>query len=144
MPDIKAIIFDIDGTLTPGNSWMAFTNDLGASVNDHMSIYKNHLDGVIGLDESKEQLLAMWQATDKANKQHIQEIFHTWPIRPEAKPLVTWLKDQGYLVCLITGSVGLYAEHIASELGIDDYYANADLFFDEAGNLSSFHYTANQ
>ncbi len=144
MAEIKAVIFDIDGTLSSQNSWTGLTNDMGASVDDHLSIYKSHLDGEIGLDESKEQLLAMWQATSKATKQHIKSMFTTWPISSEAKPLISWLKQQGILVCLITGSIGLYAQHVANELGVDDFYANAELFFDDTGDLSGFHYTANQ
>jgi phosphoserine phosphatase len=140
----KAIIFDIDGTLTPQNSWTAFTADMGASIDDHLAIYRSHLDGKIDLDASKEQLLTMWQATGRATKQHILEMYARWPIHPEAKPLIAWLKQQGYLICLNTGSVGVYAQHIAKELGIDEYYANAELFFDEDGSLASFHYTANQ
>lgn len=141
---IKAIIFDIDGTLTPGNSWTAFTRDIGASVADHLAVYKDHLDGKIGLDESKQKLLAMWQATGLANKSHIEGVYKTWPIKHDAEDLIKWLKDNGYVVCLITGSVGIYAKHMADRLGVDHYYANAELYFDDEGHLSNFHYTADQ
>jgi len=144
MSKLKAVIFDIDGTLTPQNSWKAFTNDLGASVADHLAIYGEHVDGKIGLDESKQKLLAMWQATGNANRDHIEKVFDSWPVRPDAKDLIDWLKTKGYTVCLITGSVGVYAKHMAEKLGVEHWYANAELYFDEQGELSSFHYTANQ
>lgn len=140
----KAAIFDIDGTLTPQNSWIAFSQDIGASVADHLAIYSQHLGGEISLDESKKQLLAMWRATGKANKAHIQSVFKNWPVKEDARDLVDWLKSQGYSICLITGSLGVYAEHIARELGVDHYYANAELYFDEDEELTDFHYTANQ
>lgn len=41
----KAIIFDIDGTLSPEVSWLALTRDLGASVEEHIQIYKNYKEG---------------------------------------------------------------------------------------------------
>lgn len=144
MKHFRAIIFDIDGTLTPGNSWAAFSNDLGASVSRHMEIYRAHAGGKLGLDESKQLLLQMWQKTGNANRDHIEKRFDTWPIRPEALPLINWLKSHDYIVCLITGSVENYASHIAAKLGVEHWYANAELFFDWRGEMVAFHYTANQ
>ncbi len=86
----------------------------------------------------------MWQSTGNANKKRISEIFNTLHIRPEAPELVRWLKTSGYTVCLITGSVSLYAQHVADKLEIEQYYANSELYFDNDGNLSGFHYTADQ
>ena len=144
MNKFRAIIFDIDGTLTSQNSWQAFTRDIGGSVAMHLAIYEDHVNGKIGLDESKQKLLKMWKETGKAKKDHIEQIYNTWPIKPGAYTLVNWLKKKGYLVCLITGSVGLYAKHVADKLGVNNYYSNAELYFDEEGNLIDFHYTADQ
>lgn len=140
----KAVIFDIDGTLSPVNSWTAFTQDIGASAEDHIAIYNQLLAGTIDIDESREQLLAMWKATGKANKAHIEKVFDSWPLKGDAQDLINWLKSAGYIICLITGSVGVYAEHIANRLSVEHYYANAELHFDDEGNLHDFHYTANQ
>src|ERR1035438_2092768 len=144
MRKFKAVVFDIDGTLTPQNSWTAFTRDIGGSVDDHLAIYSDHVKGVIGLDESKQKLLKLWQATGKANKIHIEEVFNSWPIREDAKGLIDWLKNESYIICLITGSVGIYAKHVADLLSVDNYYANGELYFGENGDLIDFHYTANQ
>ncbi len=144
MANKKAIIFDIDGTLTPQTSWIAFTRDCGASVDEHLAIYHDTVDGKIGLDESKSKLLKMWQATGKTSKDHVKKMFANWPIRPEAKLVVDQFKSQGLLICLITGSVGIYAQHIAQELGIANYYANAELYFDNNKQLIDFHYTTDQ
>ncbi|HUC88291.1 MAG TPA: HAD-IB family phosphatase [Candidatus Binatia bacterium] len=141
---IKAVIFDIDGTLTPQNSWTAFTKDIGGSVEEHLAIYSDHVNGKIGLDKSKELLLKMWQDTGKADKKHIEGIFETWQVRDDAQELIDWLKDNGYIVCLITGSVGVYAKYMARKLGVEYYYSNAELYFDDNGELADFHYTANQ
>jgi HAD superfamily phosphoserine phosphatase-like hydrolase len=141
---IKAVIFDIDGTLTPQNSWTAFTRDIGGSVEEHLAIYSDHINGKIGLDKSKELLLKLWQDTGKANKQHIESVFKTWLVRNDAKELIDWLKSNGYAICLITGSVGVYAKYMAQKLGVKYYYSNAELYFDDDGELVDFHYTANQ
>lgn len=79
----KAIIFDIDGTLTPQNSWTAFTADMGASVEDHLSIYRSHLDGdndiklfeltrngilITGSKHKPELSKAAWQTVDSLDE----------------------------------------------------------------------------
>ena len=144
MTRIKAIIFDIDGTLTPQISWTAFTRDIGGSVAKHLAIYQDHLNGSIGLDDSKRQLLELWQATGNAKLSHIEKMFDAWPVRPEAIEVIDELKRRGYLICLMTGSIGIYARHIADKLNVEHYFANAELYFDNDGNMIDFHYTTDQ
>lgn len=141
---IKAVIFDIDGTLTEHNSWYAFTRDIGGSEAEHLAIYEGQRNGSIGFDEAKQKLLEMWQSSGKANRKDITSIFNKWDIRPEAYPLAKWLHASGYRICLITGSVKIYASIIARRLGVKDYYANADLYFNEKDELEAFHYDTDQ
>lgn len=141
---IKAVVFDIDGTLTEHNSWYAFTRDIGGSEAEHLAIYEGQRNGIIGFDEAKQKLLEMWQKSGKANRKSILEIYNHWDIRPEAYPLAKWLHSSGYRTCLITGSVKIYAEIISRKLGIKDNYANADLYFNEKDELEAFHYDTDQ
>ena len=57
---IKAVVFDIDGTLTEHNSWYAFTRDIGGSEAEHLAIYEGQRKGDIGLEEAKQRLLEIW------------------------------------------------------------------------------------
>jgi phosphoserine phosphatase len=144
MKKFKAVVFDVDGTLTEDNSWYAFTRSLGASEAEHMAIYEGQRAGEIGLDEAKIKLLDLWLATDKTSKRHIEEVFENMAVRDDALPLVQWLQENDYFICLITGSSKIYARIIAKKLGVDEYYANADLYFDDDGMLENFHYDADQ
>lgn len=144
MNKFKAVIFDIDGTLTPQVSWTSLTSDLGGSVADHLAIYEDLRSGKLGLAQSKAKLIELWQSTGRANETQIQQIFEAWPIRQAAYPLVEYLKAQGYHICLITGSLGIYAKHVAGKLGVEDYYANAELHFDAAGKIVDFSYETDQ
>lgn len=144
MGKLKAVIFDIDGTLTPLNSWLAFTKGLGGSVDDHTGIYQDHLAGKMALDRAKAALVEMWQNAGKATKPSIEKLFAAWPIRQEAQGLVSQLQQDGYVLCLITGSFDLYAKYIANKLGVDNYFANARLIFDKANQLVDFDYTTDQ
>jgi phosphoserine phosphatase len=49
--DIKAVIFDIDGTLTEHVSWVCLTEGLGASVDAHDIIYQAYLSEAITYEE---------------------------------------------------------------------------------------------
>ncbi|MDB5182518.1 MAG: phosphoserine phosphatase SerB [Candidatus Saccharibacteria bacterium] len=144
MKNFKAVVFDVDGTLTEDNSWYAFTRSLGASEAEHLAIYEGQSSGQIGHDEAKTKILALWLATGKASKKFIEETFSNIPVREDAYPLIKWLQENKYPVCLITGSSRIYAATIAEKLGVEEYYANANLFFDGTGMLKGFHYDADQ
>ncbi len=141
---IKAVIFDIDGTLSAKNSWTSLTKDLGGSVDEHLRIFKDFLEERANYKDSKEKLLKVWQKTGNANRQTFQEIFEKWPLREEAQEVVDFLKDKGLITCIITGSMDLYAEVIAKRLGIPFYYANTELIWDEESNLADYHYFRDQ
>ncbi len=140
----KAVIFDIDGTLTPDVSWTALTRDLGGSVEKHLELYRGHRDGTIAYEISKGELLKLWQATGNANKNFFEKLFMDWPFREGAEELVNHLKSKGYLICLITGAVDLYAEVVAKRLGITHFIPNAQFVWDENGKLIDFDYEVKQ
>ncbi len=144
MKKFEAVVFDIDGTLTEEISWTALTRDLGGSVEDHMAIFNALREGRIDYLTSKLQLIDLWRATGNANKAFMEHLFANWPIRPEAPDLVRWLVEEGYTLGLITGSLDLYANSVAGQLGIENYYANTELVFDTDGNLVDFHYELDQ
>lgn len=139
----KAIIFDVDGTLSPEISWTALTRDLGASVEDHIAIYQQYKAGQTDYGASKRQLIDLWQATGNANKGHFLTLFEGWPLAPEAPNIVGSLAKK-YSICLITGSMDLYAQTVAQKLHVTDYYANTTLHWDEAGNLTDMDYELDQ
>jgi HAD superfamily phosphoserine phosphatase-like hydrolase len=144
MKKFKAIVFDIDGTLTEDTSWTAFTRDMGGSVADHLAIYGELKGGNIGYEDSKRQLLGLWGNTGNHSRDYITEQIAKWPIKSDAEPLIEKLKADGYILCLITGSVGIYAKYIAERLGVENYYANAELHFDGNGYLIDFDYDIHQ
>ena len=144
MTKTKAVILDIDGTISPGLSWTDLTRDLGGSESEHLTIFNAYREGNIDYSESKRALLKLWQTTGNANLNFIQNIFESWPLKPNAQILIEQLKESGYELCLITGSVRLFAKTVATRLGIEHYYANADLVFDDQQLLVDFDYTKNQ
>ena len=66
--EIKAVVFDIDGTLSPHVSWTKLTALLGAPVSGLNKIYENLKNGNSRYRESKYALLKLWEDTGKLNK----------------------------------------------------------------------------
>ncbi len=139
----KAIIFDIDGTLSPEISWLALTRDLGASVDKHIRIYTDYKEGKITYKESKRQLIGIWHATGNANKSFFQKLFEDWPLDPAAQHIVEQARDK-HTLCLITGSIDLYAQIVARKLNVEYWYANTTLHWNEQDELVDMDYELNQ
>ncbi len=142
--DTKAVIFDIDGTLTEYTSWVSLTEGLGASVEAHDVIYQAYLSEAITYEESKERLVSLWRATGKADQQTMASIFGKIPLRENAVETVNGLTEKGYLTCLITGSMDLYAAAVASKFKATEWYANTHLIFDDQGMVIDYDYHRDQ
>lgn len=143
MQRVKAVIFDIDGTLSSVNSWTSLTQDLGADVQQHLALYKEYSEGKLSYEKAKDSLVKLWQATGKANKKNFRDIFSKRSLKDGAYSLIHYLKAK-YIICIITGSVDLYAEIVAQRLGIKHYFANAQLVWDKQDKLSDLVYRLDQ
>ena len=138
MSEIRAVVFDIDGTLLPDISWTRMTLGLGVSVPDHLRIYEDFKKGRMEYAESKKALLALWRGRGELRRERLKAMFDDWELKKDAKPLMDYLSAKGYLLCLITGSMDLFAETVAEKLGIGSWYANGLLHWDEEGFLRDF------
>lgn len=138
--DVKAIIFDIDGTLTYEDGWYILSDEIGSSSKKHREIFTLCYGKQISSDEAIRRFVEDWQSTGKANKRLFEEVFSRMPLRKGAEEIIKYLREKGYLLCLITGNMELYAKKIAERLGITDYYANSKLFWDENDELTGLTY----
>jgi HAD superfamily phosphoserine phosphatase-like hydrolase len=140
---IKAIIFDIDGTLSSEVSWLKISKELGASVKRHSKIFEKYAKRKITYKKAKTDLIKLWQETGSANKVYMTNMFDSWKLKEDAHDVISHLK-KNYRIVLISGSVDLYVNCVADKLGIDDWYANTKTDWDKKGNLINFHYFRNQ
>lgn len=138
----KAIIFDIDDTLTNSTSWLELTRILGADSETHSRIYSEFVDNKLSYEEAKSDLVKLWRSTGNANKTKITKAFENIILKKDAKKVVTQLSKK-FKICLITGSMDLFANVIAGKLEIEDYFYNTELIFDN-DELVDFNYVADQ
>ena len=141
---IKALVLDIDNTLTESVSWLRMTEVMGGSVSDHQLIFDRFLNNITSYEESKQQLLELWQATGNANRTFLASAFNDWPLRKGAHELTAYALDQNYQVALITGSMDLFAQTLAERLHVPHWYANTTLHWSDDGNLVDLDYIRDQ
>lgn len=141
---VKAVVLDIDNTLTNDVSWLKATELLGASVEAHVDIFDKFTKHELSYEVSKRQLIQLWEDTGNNNKQFWEAMFLKWPLKSDAQELVDYLHKQGYKTALITGSFDIFAKAIAEKLGIPTWYANTEMIWDTNDELVDFHYVRDQ
>ncbi len=141
---IKAVILDIDNTLTNDISWLKATELLGASVDKHVAIFDKFSKNELPYAAAKKQLIQLWQDTGNNTKEFWEDMFSKWPLKDDARGLVRHVAEQGYKLTLITGSFDIFAQAIAKKLGIPSWYANTEMVWDIDGTLVDFHYVRDQ
>jgi HAD superfamily phosphoserine phosphatase-like hydrolase len=140
----KAIIIDVDKTLTERTTWYELTERLGGSSREHASIFVNYLQGHISFDQAKKELFALWNSNGPVHKDQLIDIFKTVPLRGEAFSVFNELQDRGYELCLISGSIKMFIEIVAERFNIKHYYGNSELLFDEKGYWIDFLYNKDE
>jgi HAD superfamily phosphoserine phosphatase-like hydrolase len=121
--EIDTIILDVDGTLSEEVSWLKITESLGASADEHASLFDKFKRGLISYPEAKARLVKLWQATGNANKGFMDKTYRSWSLREDALETVDYLK-QSYRICLISGAIDLYVQIVAEKLSVPDWFAN--------------------
>lgn len=137
----KAIIMNVDETLTERVTWYALTEELGASCYEHADIFMSYLDGKISYHTAKQKLFQIWTASGPIHKDRLEEIFKNIHIRGEAIAVINTLQEKGYELCLMSGSIEMFIQTLAKKFGIKHYYGNSRFIFDKKGYWVDFEYT---
>lgn len=144
MEDIKLVCFDVDDTLIDGTSWWILTKGLGCSSEDAVSIFNQAKEGKISFREGERLFEKMYQDSGNATQDFIKNLFENINVKPEARDLISYLKEKEYLIYLISGAIDIYVESVVRKLGADGFYANSSLEFNNKGILQKIHYRENQ
>jgi len=147
MRKIKLVCFDVDGTLIDFsmNSYSVLADNLGWSSIEALRILNQAKGGEISFRKAEEIFVKEYSEGGNANRFFIKEIFNKKvKIPKETKDLIFYLKEKGYLVYFISGSIDISVEIIAQKLKADGFYANASMEFDDGGYLKKINYRENQ
>ena len=144
---MKLALFDLDGTLLPGDSDHAFGEfvvALGWADGDHFrsrndAFYADYLAGSLDIDAYMDFATAPWrvrgaQELAQASARFMHEVIEP-KLKPSALALVQRHRAQGDQLAIVTATNDFVTRPIARRLGIDDLIATV-LARDGAGRVT--------
>jgi len=127
---LKAVIFDLDGTLTPvGSVWQHIHERLGTWDEGGLVSLNAFLAGRINYLEFAVRDAALWKGVPR---KRLEEIVGEIPLRPGARETVEALRRDGYRLALLSSGLDVLAHPVAERLGFEICISNRLGFTDGA------------
>jgi phosphoserine phosphatase len=139
MDPIKLICFDLDQTLITHSSWKELGLALGISYEQDKRLFKEYESGITTYEQWNAKVLELYMKHPDANRERITEILSRYSYAKGAREAIEYLKEKGYILVLISGSIDILVDIVARDLGIKYAQANNALVFDEDGRLEGIH-----
>ena len=119
----KAVIFDLDGTLTPvGSVWQHIHERLGTWEGGGRVSLEAFMAGRISYLEFAWWDAALWRGV---TRERLDRIIAEIPLRPGARETVDALRRQGYRLALLSSGLDVLAGRVAAALGFELCIANS-------------------
>jgi phosphoserine phosphatase len=138
-PKIKLVCFDLDQTLINENSWSELSLALSVSKELDDQLYGDFKQGKITYDEWNDRVLAEYMKHENATRTGVSACFSKYTLANGAREAVDYVKNAGYQVALISGSIDVMVNLVAKDLGIRFAKANNTFIFDEKNQSSHRH-----
>jgi len=121
-PTYRAVLFDLDGTLTEVPSvWQHIHEVLGLWQDEAARHQESFQRGAIGYREFCERDAAHWKGMKESRLRAITDAI---PYRPGARDCVSWLQRSGLLVGVISTGLTLLLERLLDEMDLAYGIAN--------------------
>lgn len=137
MREVKLICFDLDDTLIENGGWRKLNTSLGMAPeqdNEYLRIYK---EGKLTYEDWVKLSLKVYKESGKANFDYIKKVVSGYKYKLGAKEIISYLKEKGYNICLISGALDILVDEVGNDLGIDLRKSNTSFLFDGDKNLEN-------
>ncbi|MDA8096330.1 MAG: HAD family hydrolase [Desulforudis sp.] len=129
MRKIKAVIFDLDGTLTPVHSvWQYIHERLGTWENQGLKSLQAFLAGEITYQQFAARDVWAWRGVARST---LESIVSEISLRPGARQTANELKGAGLRMAILSSGLDLLANPVAERLSMDLCLANGLGFTDD-------------
>ncbi|ACA59340.1 phosphoserine phosphatase-like hydrolase [Candidatus Desulforudis audaxviator MP104C] len=119
---LKAIVFDLDGTLTPvGSVWQHIHERLGTWEEGGLVSLGAFLTGRISYLEFAIRDAALWKGV---RRERLEEIVNEIPLRRGARETIGALRREGYRLALLSSGLDVLAHRVAEKLGFEVCISN--------------------
>ncbi|MCC6198714.1 HAD family phosphatase [Candidatus Nomurabacteria bacterium] len=133
----KVAFLDLDGTVTPDSTWFLLNTRLGITPEEDSALFERYLKSeVVSYEEWIAELVRLYRSRGSVTKEELETWVAGISLRDGAGEMVTSLREKGYTVVLLSGSVDLVVEAIAKRIGVDDWRALSRLVFSDNGTLT--------
>lgn len=133
---IKLVCFDLNKTLISENTWYDLNLAMGISEEEDKAMLDSYFRGEKSYLFWQKEIEKMYIERGKAKREDILKVIYTYRYVEGAQVIVRYLKEQGYILALISGSIDMLVQRIAGELDIEHYSANNQFIFDKDNYLS--------
>ena len=131
MENIKAVLFDLDGTLTDTEkyyqtAWPETLAHFGYEMSPDKPLELRSLGRPFAVEKFKEwygEDFDYWQVRNY-RKELVEEILRKdgIPLKPGAKETLKWLRDHNIFIALVTANDKERAERYLKKIGLFDYF----------------------
>ncbi|MCA9397292.1 HAD family phosphatase [candidate division WWE3 bacterium] len=136
MENIKLVVFDFNKTLVNENTWYDINIAMGVTPEEDEKYLRLFETGKITYQEWWTLIKRIYDERGEPTKERIDKIISNYTYVNGAKEIVSYLKEKGYEVALITGSTEALAELVAKELDIHMYAGHNQLIYDTNHRLT--------
>lgn len=139
MNNIKLICFDLDETIITHSSWKILHEALGVSKEEDRKMWIEYRDGQVSYDEWNTKVLNHYLKHQDATREGITDILSRYTYANGAREAIQYLKDKGYILVLISGSIDILVDIVMRDLGMHFAKANNTFVFNENNRLQAIH-----
>ena len=133
----KVIFFDLDGTLTPRSTWYDLNLLLGITEEEDKKLFDQYLKDELTYTDWTAELARIAKSRGSVSRDEIVAFAENVELRADAISTITALKEKGYHIVLLSGSVDVVLEALAKKIGITEWLSCSTLEFDEQGKLNN-------
>lgn len=134
---IKLVCFDLNKTLISENTWLELNQAMGMTPEEDQALFDLYDRGKLTYIDWQKKLEEIYISRGKATREKIFEVIFNYTYLPGAKEAVRYLKESGYTLSLVSGSIDLLVARVAGELGIPHFAANNLFVFNKGGYLAT-------
>lgn len=132
---IELVCFDLNKTLIEETTWDNLNVALGMTREEDQHYVEQFAAGKITYAEWIAILLDIYKQKGKATLQLVSESVSKYTYKEGAEDLIRYLKEQGYQLALISGSLDILVDRVSSELNIGMAKSNNVFVFDADDRL---------
>jgi phosphoserine phosphatase len=128
----KLVVFDLDGTLIEGNTWLSFNLAMGLSPQEDTELFLQYQAGTISYQTWIDSLNHLYTRSPRKRREVVETTLqNSYTLRTGAEETVAAIRARGYKIALLTGSFELTVRAVGAQLGIEHIAGNATAHFDE-------------